>query len=298
MSSFRIFCLKFVDKFTETFLIVSLFLCFPGDIRGSILYSLYEEYSSYFRIGSVLVLKQFGVLSAGYNNHCLTITPNNLISIYCLETPRKLPNEDIDNIYGESSSEDSVKKILIQDCNVEQILKKYNEDVLDYSQENQKKVNIGNLNKKSSDGEVTTRYNCKNNNYTTINNFILQDKPQSSRRNASKAACRANNNTNMLSSLNTVPGGSSPASADTLRHNSPVQKFIYKKQFDVCESNKTAVNNNIRCINDNKMDRENKTCDSIIVTNQISVKLDNKEHAEIWKNLLEDIDTDSLFDDF
>ncbi|KAJ8943890.1 hypothetical protein NQ318_019497 [Aromia moschata] len=37
-----------------------------GEIQGTVLHSLYEDYCNFFTIGSVLVLKQFGVLSGGY----------------------------------------------------------------------------------------------------------------------------------------------------------------------------------------------------------------------------------------
>jgi hypothetical protein len=54
-----------------------------GEIQGTIIHNLYEEYSSSLVVGSVVVLKQFSVLTAGANNnHYLTITSNNLVTIY------------------------------------------------------------------------------------------------------------------------------------------------------------------------------------------------------------------------
>ncbi|RZC40931.1 DUF4539 and/or tRNA anti-codon domain containing protein [Asbolus verrucosus] len=52
-----------------------------GEIQGTIIHNLYEEYSSSLQVGSVIVLKHFGVLTT-HNNHYLTITLKNLVTIY------------------------------------------------------------------------------------------------------------------------------------------------------------------------------------------------------------------------
>ncbi|KAK9872057.1 hypothetical protein WA026_015305 [Henosepilachna vigintioctopunctata] len=54
-----------------------------GTIQGTILHKLYEEYCNELTVGSVIVLKEIGVLDTGSKNEpYLTITSNNLISIY------------------------------------------------------------------------------------------------------------------------------------------------------------------------------------------------------------------------
>ncbi|KAJ8933781.1 hypothetical protein NQ314_013817 [Rhamnusium bicolor] len=181
-----------------------------GDIQGTILHSLYEEYSNFFTVGSVLVLKQFGVLSAGYNNHCLTITPNNLLTIYHLEVSKKLPEDSKDLL-------------------------------------------------------------SENNNRTIGLN-------------------------NSLESFNDAP----------IKNNCAKKKFNFKESLGVQKLHHGSSETSTSCDTDNnkfKLDQknscENENCDNTLISySQISVKPARKEHIEIWKNLLQDVDTDSLFDDF
>lgn len=87
-----------------------------GTIQGNILYSLYDEYSKYFTVGSVLVLIQFGVLSA-YKSHCLNITPNNLLSIYHLDIMES----------SNGCRDTNVRKIVLQQYSIESIWNKHQE---------------------------------------------------------------------------------------------------------------------------------------------------------------------------
>lgn len=226
----------------------------------------------------MLVLKQFGVLSAGPNNHCVTITPNNLISIYCPEASQRFPDDNTGNICGEGGTGDTVRKIVVSGYDAGEILKRYDEDVLVYSREKRDKINFGSLYRKSNRDETTTGFSCRSGKSLTANRLLL-DIPQS---------------TVCSSGSNPVPEASNSASGVTLPRDSPTKKrFTYKKQFDVRDSLETTAND------DKDTNREDKTGDGVVVTrNQVSVKPDRKEHAEIWKNLLEDVDTDSLFDDF
>lgn len=95
-----------------------------GIIRGTVLHTLYEEYSDFFTVGSVLVLIQFGVLSI-QNNYCITITPNNLLHIYHKKTDTKL----VDKI-----NKESIKKIIVQQCTVQEIWQKYHEALSSHEQ--------------------------------------------------------------------------------------------------------------------------------------------------------------------
>ncbi|KAJ3651414.1 hypothetical protein Zmor_017458 [Zophobas morio] len=76
--------IKSVECFEGKNLIVKVVLRdASGEIQGTIIHSLYEEYSSNLVAGSVIVLRQCGVLTTSYsNNHYLTITPKNLVTIY------------------------------------------------------------------------------------------------------------------------------------------------------------------------------------------------------------------------
>ncbi|XP_041479018.1 uncharacterized protein LOC121426710 [Lytechinus variegatus] len=61
----------------------SVCLCDPsGEMQGTIHRRLIEEYQGDLRPGSVLVLRQVGVLSPSQRNHYLNITPSNLIQVF------------------------------------------------------------------------------------------------------------------------------------------------------------------------------------------------------------------------
>ncbi|XP_063964796.1 uncharacterized protein LOC129275099 [Lytechinus pictus] len=61
----------------------SVNLCDPsGEMQGTIHRRLIEEYQGDLRPGSVLVLRQVGVLSPSQRNHYLNITPSNLIQVF------------------------------------------------------------------------------------------------------------------------------------------------------------------------------------------------------------------------
>ncbi|XP_049817032.1 uncharacterized protein LOC109598214 isoform X2 [Aethina tumida] len=83
-----------------------------GSIQGTILSTLYEEYAEFLLVGAVLVLKNFGVLTTGKNTNIhLTITPNNLLTIYS-----NLTND---------CYEQYVKKTVVQMFKSEDIWKSY-----------------------------------------------------------------------------------------------------------------------------------------------------------------------------
>lgn len=88
-----------------------------GTIQSTILHSLYKKYLNYLTVGSVLVLIQFGVLYAE-KSHCLTITPNNLVTIYHQEV-KKLSEE-------EKYWKREVKKIVVQQYTIDDIWRSCN----------------------------------------------------------------------------------------------------------------------------------------------------------------------------
>lgn len=61
-----------------------------GEIQGTIIHSLYEEYSKCLTLNSVIVLRQCSVITSCSNNHYLTITCNNLVAIYWLSKEEKV----------------------------------------------------------------------------------------------------------------------------------------------------------------------------------------------------------------
>lgn len=94
-----------------------------GLIPGAIVHSLYKEYSDYFIVGSVLVLIQFGVLSAK-NSHTITITPNSLLTIYSMDI--KSTEDKCE------TTKPRTKKIVLQHCSIDDIWKNHSESLNSY----------------------------------------------------------------------------------------------------------------------------------------------------------------------
>ncbi|EFA08468.2 homologous recombination OB-fold protein [Tribolium castaneum] len=83
--------IKSVECFEGKNTIVKVVLKDPtGEIQGSIIHNLFEEYSEFLVADSVIVLRQFSVITTSSGNHYLTITPNNLVAIYSSSGVKKL----------------------------------------------------------------------------------------------------------------------------------------------------------------------------------------------------------------
>lgn len=219
--------------------------CFLGNIEGTILSSLYEEKAKLFTPGSVIVLKQFGVLTVS-NSHCLTITPNSLLVIYHLE-------KDVDG------NPVSVKKSVMQEFTLDNIWRQTHANETD-------RINLSlNLQIASNTHKL----------------HILPPKPHESRTNYS-------NNTNFSSTLSRLeqnsinPVGSKESSKVSASN-------IVKESMKVFHFKKTSSEDNSRSGIDAEENPNHRS--------QITVQSD-KEHAEIWKDLFEDVDPESLFGEF
>lgn len=225
-----------------------------GVINSTILYSFYKGISKHLTVGSVVILKQFGVLTNQYG-HCLTITANNLLVIYHLrdQCTENTKNCDMDK-------NEHVEKMVFQQCSVDEILKEaHDAEVLQRDTDSYKhKPTFSNSKTNSIDPHQTT-------------NNLTSDKK--------------NNNTDLIfPKFNRITPTNVLQNMD-ITHNSsvgtePSKKFVFKKTDHSCNQQNAKDADNI-----------------VISCSQMSVKADKKD-TEIWKNLLEDVDTDSLFGDF
>ncbi|CAH1118594.1 unnamed protein product [Phaedon cochleariae] len=229
-----------------------------GVIEGTILYSLYEENIAGFVVGSVLVLRQFGVLSME-DSYCVTITPNNLLRIYYskVEKCKMRSNTQV--------RQSSVEKIVLKECSVEDIWKKYE----DYLVEQQKSAS-GKLQHNSERSKPNLRKLLPSNFNTCVplKNFNLGPPVNNSRYKA----------TSDISPNQTKTG--SPAAVSLVHHFNTRNTSLKPSNTPRIVGNSSKNGNDVT-----------------ISCSQLSVKTD-KEHTEIWKNLFEEVDTDALFDDF
>lgn len=224
-----------------------------GNINGTVLYSLYEEYADFFTISSVLVLKQFGVLSM-QNSHCITITPNNLVNIYHREKLNTTENK-----------KESIKKIVVQQCSIVEIWKKYQETITSYEKNHSNLVLS-----QSTKNNISTNSVCHIPVPNVLNDFSISP----------------NYNKHCNSSENFHIKSTAPSSNTSSSKN----KFTFKNV-----NVSTTVQNKI--VTEENADKKG-TTEFSLSCSQISVKVDKQEHSEIWKNLFEEVDPDSLLDDF
>ncbi|KAG5883753.1 hypothetical protein JTB14_023175 [Gonioctena quinquepunctata] len=218
-----------------------------GVINGTVSLCLYEEHGAYLTVGSVVVLKESGILSVG--DSYLTITPTNLLTIYYLVVP--------------SDNEPKlVRKINVQQICIEEIWKMCNE----YSKENLKHQKSPNFRKNldTSVKNVDHSLNCIS--PFTKRNVGLR-RSMGSEINMDKVTLRMENK--IISS----PGNN-------------MRKFGLERTSDSFPAPNMKVN-----ISDNGSDNISIKCSEIIVQSA-------KDHTEIWKNLFEEVDADSLFDEF
>ncbi|CAH1981654.1 unnamed protein product [Acanthoscelides obtectus] len=215
-----------------------------GCIQATILHSLYKEKLDYLTTGSVLVLKSFGVLCV-QNSYCLTITENNLVRIYSIQT-KKIDRD----------KKTSVEIIEVQKVNINEMLKNHNECLEVAKTSCGSKVNkISNIRTKSD--EVTTNSLC--NIFSTTSDKRLLNSPS--------------HGSNIVNTLKSPSGC-------CIRDN---------------VTEKTSTSNSAKTFNFKKPAGSK---NDNISFSQVSVKTDKSEHTEIWKNLFEDIDAESLFSDF
>ncbi|XP_056633595.1 uncharacterized protein LOC130443134 [Diorhabda sublineata] len=227
-----------------------------GVIDGTILYSFYKGISKHLTVGSVVILKQFGVLTNQYG-HCLTITANNLLVIY-----HRIENTtDCDK-----DKNDHVEKMVFQKCSMDDILKEaHDAEVLQRHTDSYKqKPTFSNSKTNNIDHHLMTNTSLVSNKKNNSNFIVPKLNKIVSTNNSSLL------NPNVLQNMDICQ--------NTLVSTGPSKKFVFKKTDH-------SVNPPI--------DAEN----IVISCSQMSVKADKKD-TEIWKNVLENVDTDSLFGDF
>nr|CAI5830438.1 unnamed protein product [Callosobruchus analis] len=227
-----------------------------GCIQATLLHSLYEEKVDYLTTGSVLVLKSFGVLCA-QNSYCLTITQNNLLRIYSLQT--KKINSD---------KQTSVEIIRIQDLDINEILKSYNESLV--------------VTNTSCDSKINRISNHRARNAEATNPLCRVEVNKLSISHVKPVSCIPSNEF-IQSNPNTIKAPSESDRSGSCSNEVSIKagnarKFNFKKPVASNDTNIQRGENNS--------------------FSQISVKTDKSEHTEIWKNLFEDVDAESLFSDF
>ncbi|XP_072377441.1 uncharacterized protein [Diabrotica undecimpunctata] len=244
-----------------------------GTIDGVILHRFYKDQSKYFTTGSVVVLKQFGVLNSN-EGHCITITSKNVLVIYHIRDPNK---KDADN----TEIKEPFEKVVLQHYNIEDIWKEANSNIAKVSKHN--KTLLKNIN--------NTPYG-KNNSISNFNN-TSRGRNISSQNNASLSNLRLNNQQSSCSNF-LLPKINHISTYNQNVNNIPehfnLEKGIVqnesKKKFDF---KKVAID-----ISTTKpTDAEN----VVISCSEMSVTADKKD-SEIWKSVLEDVDSESLFGDF
>lgn len=122
-----------------------------GTIYGTVPDRLYKEYIDYFTVGSVLVLKQCGILFA-QNSYCISITPNNLLAIYHLKGNRPRADKSY------KCQKSKVEEIIVQEFTIDNIWKMHKES---FSYSLYKKNSLKKQSISSSSNTKNITGNCK-----------------------------------------------------------------------------------------------------------------------------------------
>ncbi|XP_066252052.1 uncharacterized protein [Euwallacea similis] len=233
-----------------------------GTITGNVLYKLYEQYASYFTLGSVLTLVQVAVLSCSCDrcdNHHLTITSKSLGAIYSKDTKLEL------------------KKI-----DPQEVLTDYSRQKQEYCLKDTK------LGKDDITNNIPVTSPCVRRNKLEMgsykinrNNFVL---PQTK------------NHINIPSGTN----NSTPRCARGFS-NIPKKKSTYKKLFRFKKyKGSYCQNNSNKSEKESKSDANDmskySTSFAVPDTNLL-ISVDKDEHKEVWREALSGLDLSSWFDD-
>ncbi|KAF2881894.1 hypothetical protein ILUMI_24275 [Ignelater luminosus] len=237
-----------------------------GQIHGTIIYDLYEEYVNELKVGSVIVLKQFGVLTTDHGcNVYITITPNNLVAIYSNDT------NCIENI-------SKVNVTTIQEFSVDDFIKNINEVKMS-AKKMKYSLSSGenNLNIKPSVQKSQIQHVNNNKCSTPIKSWSSSDVT---------VKCNDRNIQNVSTPRNIV-FPSQITTSNNINSNSKT-KFNFK----------AFKSNNIKTT---ELVSENKDMASKNLTKNTQISIvanDNEENIMILENVFNGIDADLLFEDF
>lgn len=84
---------------TKTSTVTTVLKDSTGQINGTIVNNLYENYHKHLVTGAVITLQQVGVLMTRAGNYYLTITSNNLVSIYNGHGVIRVKNYTVDDFW-------------------------------------------------------------------------------------------------------------------------------------------------------------------------------------------------------
>ncbi|XP_028138174.2 uncharacterized protein LOC114332547 [Diabrotica virgifera virgifera] len=242
-----------------------------GTIDGVIIHRFYKDHSKYFTTGSVVVLKQFGVLNSN-ERHCITITSKNVLVIYHIRDPNK---EDADN----TEIKEPFEKVVLQHYNIEDIWKEANSNVAKVSKNNKNLLkNINNTpygKNKSSSHNISRGINISPQNNASLSNM---------RHNIQQSSC-----SNFL-----LPNINHISTHNQNRNNMP-ENFSLEKGIAQHESKKKF---DFKKVGTDVSPTKPTNAENVVIScSEMSVTADKKD-SEIWKSVLEDVDSESLFGDF
>ncbi|XP_023022951.2 homologous recombination OB-fold protein [Leptinotarsa decemlineata] len=243
-----------------------------GVIGGTISHSLYEEYAAYLTVGSVVVLKQLGILSVG-DSYCVTLTPTNLLTIYHKLFPKKTSSDNTQTV------QTMVEKVVVNQMCVKEIWNIYYQDI----KENLKQQNRPNFTRIYKNSEKVDETDLVNlNNVPVSQRTFMKFEPS----NLGPIQIVENISNHLIepNSATTLPGRISFTCNNTQKIDS---KSISEKTSEVANPVIKNTANPVKNDSDNVIIN----CSQVIVQTE-------KKHTEIWKNIFEEVDADSLFEDF
>lgn len=225
-----------------------------------IVHDLYEEYMNELVEGSVIILKQFGVLTTDGSKHYITITTNNLMAIYSDDktensvTINKLQQFSIGDILRNIEEVKSRHNLVFMEQNLNPVTNSSTKF------QNNRMQNQNHIHNEIINRPIFNVPNLRNLPPQTVNSTTINIK--------SKYDSNVPNTRNITFS-SPESSGNSRFNFKSVKENSRLSPgFISPERASLNRSSETEVNKN-----------------------------DTSEN-EILTNIFEGVDTDSLFDDF
>ncbi|XP_044744086.1 probable serine/threonine-protein kinase DDB_G0276461 [Chrysoperla carnea] len=233
-----------------------------GEIDGVIEKEVWDSYGDVLNVGSVLVLRQVGVLTFSAKKHYLNITANTIVIIY-------------------SNNEENLTVDITKGLNYLNLLE-FTNSINTIREQNQR----NNFSKKSVNNLINkpSLTHCVNNSNNSSSNVIMQSNNLNTSSNFMPQFSKRKSFVSPFSNPNSIRSNTNgPETHQSSQQSSTSSVVTPTKKFNFAKSKLSPTNNSIQINQNTKVD-ENKE--------------DNADIESIVSSTFNGIDADSFFDDF
>lgn len=291
-------------------------LLFAGEIQATMLHELYAEYSEVLLPNSVIILKQFGVLSTEYfASECyLTITANNLITIYSSinEIPSSTQNVEGDSF---SSLPDSSNQVIsLQNIRPSQIIRNIEElktkQLLYHNKQPNNASNVSAIDLPSQNNQLAYKNKIDFKKYKQMHQYNSNIQLNKSNLEANEkepfllrnlaADSQLNLNTHQIGANQTREATTHVPNIfhETNRTAESTKFNLYSNRSQLHKETKSAEALLFEKPDSNKDNFLNFDTVKDMCSSQISIKDCQADHKAILENVFDGVDAEDLFEEF